>query len=146
MGLLTFSINVTLDGCVDHQEGIADDETHAYFTRLMDEGGAMLWGRVTYEESRQDTGNRFGSYRIATAPVPEPVHHQHSHDAGRRVDRQHLVVCEHQPEVTRDRAAVRGAASPTSGRYIRPDRLQRPIGNETAAELCSQGAIKLLSG
>ncbi|MBP7141978.1 MAG: dihydrofolate reductase family protein [Opitutaceae bacterium] len=49
MGLLTFSINVTLDGCVDHQEGIADDESHAYFTRLMDESGAMLWGRVTYE-------------------------------------------------------------------------------------------------
>jgi dihydrofolate reductase len=49
MGLLTFSINVTLDGCVDHREGIADDETHAFFTRLMDEAGAMLWGRVTYE-------------------------------------------------------------------------------------------------
>ena len=49
MGLLTFSINVTLDGCVDHQEGIADDETHAFFTDLMDEAGAMLWGRVTYE-------------------------------------------------------------------------------------------------
>ncbi|WUJ68189.1 dihydrofolate reductase family protein [Kribbella soli] len=49
MGLLTFSLNVTLDGCVDHQEGIADDETHAFFTRLLDEGGAMLWGRVTYE-------------------------------------------------------------------------------------------------
>ena len=49
MGLLTFSINITLDGCVDHKEGIADDETHAFFTRLMDEAGAMLWGRVTYE-------------------------------------------------------------------------------------------------
>lgn len=49
MGLLTFSLNVTLDGCVDHREGIANDETHAFFTRLMDEGGAMLWGRVTYE-------------------------------------------------------------------------------------------------
>jgi dihydrofolate reductase len=49
MGLLTFSINVTLDGCVDHQEGVADDETHAFFTRLLDESGAMLWGRVTYE-------------------------------------------------------------------------------------------------
>lgn len=49
MGLLTFSINVTLDGCLDHQEGIADDETHAHFTRLMDECGAMLWGRTTYE-------------------------------------------------------------------------------------------------
>ena len=49
MGLLTFGINVTLDGCVDHQEGIVDDETHAFFTRLMDECGAMLWGRTTYE-------------------------------------------------------------------------------------------------
>ncbi|MFE9957148.1 dihydrofolate reductase family protein [Micromonospora sp. NPDC005299] len=49
MGPLIFSLNLTLDGCVDHQEGIADDETHAFFTRLMDEGGAMLWGRVTYE-------------------------------------------------------------------------------------------------
>jgi len=49
VGLLTFAINVTLDGCVDHQEGIADEETHAFFTRLMEEHGAMLWGRVTYE-------------------------------------------------------------------------------------------------
>ena len=49
MGLLTFSINVTLDGCIDHEEGIADAETHAWFTRLMNEHGAILWGRVTYE-------------------------------------------------------------------------------------------------
>lgn len=49
MGILTFSINLTLDGCVDHEEGIADDETHAHFTRLMDLHGAMLWGRITYE-------------------------------------------------------------------------------------------------
>lgn len=49
MGLLTFSINVTLDGCIDHEEGIADEETHAFFTHFMDESGAMLWGRVTYE-------------------------------------------------------------------------------------------------
>lgn len=49
MGLLTFTLNITLDGCVDHQEGIADGETHAFFTRLMDEAGAMLWGRTTYE-------------------------------------------------------------------------------------------------
>jgi dihydrofolate reductase len=49
MGILTFCINVTLDGCVDHQEGIANDATHAFFTGLMDGSGAMLWGRVTYE-------------------------------------------------------------------------------------------------
>lgn len=49
VGRLTFCLNVTVDGCVDHLEGIADDETHAFFTRLLDESGAMLWGRVTYE-------------------------------------------------------------------------------------------------
>jgi len=49
MGLLTFAINVTLDGCCDHRAAIADDELHDYFTRLMDAAGAMLWGRVTYE-------------------------------------------------------------------------------------------------
>lgn len=49
MGLLTFCLNLSLDGCIDHQEGIADDETHAFFTRLLDESGAMLWGRITYE-------------------------------------------------------------------------------------------------
>ncbi|MFJ7750459.1 dihydrofolate reductase family protein [Arthrobacter sp. NPDC097144] len=49
MGQLTFSFNVTLDGCIDHREGIADEETHAHYTRLLDESGAMLWGRTTYE-------------------------------------------------------------------------------------------------
>jgi dihydrofolate reductase len=49
MGLLTVALNVTLDGCYDHREGIADDELHRYFTRLMDAAGAMLFGRATYE-------------------------------------------------------------------------------------------------
>lgn len=49
MGLLTFALNVTLDGCCDHREGIADDELLRYYTRLMDEAGGMLFGRVTYE-------------------------------------------------------------------------------------------------
>jgi dihydrofolate reductase len=40
---------VTLDGCYDHREGIADDALHDHFTQLMDAAGAMLWGRVTYE-------------------------------------------------------------------------------------------------
>ncbi len=49
MGLLTFGLNVTLDGCIDHTQGIADDELHDHWTRLMDESGAMLFGRNTYE-------------------------------------------------------------------------------------------------
>jgi dihydrofolate reductase len=49
MGKLTFALNVTLDGCVDHREGIADAELHEHFTRLMEDAEAMLFGRVTYE-------------------------------------------------------------------------------------------------
>ncbi len=49
MGLLTFGINLTLDGCCDHTVGIADEALHDYFTGLMDGAGAMLWGRTTYE-------------------------------------------------------------------------------------------------
>ena len=49
MGLLTFALNVTLDGCCDHREGVADDEMLRYWTRLMDAAGAMLFGRRTYE-------------------------------------------------------------------------------------------------
>ncbi|NHI16694.1 dihydrofolate reductase family protein [Microbacterium excoecariae] len=49
MGTLTFGLNVTLDGCTDHRVGIADEETHAHFTALMDACDAMLWGRATYE-------------------------------------------------------------------------------------------------
>jgi hypothetical protein len=30
MGLLAFALNVTLDGCHDHREMIADDKLHRY--------------------------------------------------------------------------------------------------------------------
>ena len=49
MGLLTFALNVTLDGCCDHREMVADDEMHRCWTRVMDAAGAMLFGRRTYE-------------------------------------------------------------------------------------------------
>ena len=49
MGHLTFALNVTLDGCCDHREGVADDEMLRYWTRVMDAAGAMLFGRLTYE-------------------------------------------------------------------------------------------------
>jgi dihydrofolate reductase len=49
MGLLTFGLNVTLDGCCDHRAGVVDEELHRYWTRLMDAAGGMLFGRRTYE-------------------------------------------------------------------------------------------------
>ena len=48
-GRLTFSLNVTLDGCCDHREMIADDELLDHFTQLIDRAGAILYGRTTYE-------------------------------------------------------------------------------------------------
>jgi len=48
-GTLTFALNVTLDGCCDHREGIADDELHDHYTQLIGTAGAMLFGRTTYE-------------------------------------------------------------------------------------------------
>ena len=44
-----FAINITLDGCVDHTKGVADDETHEYFTDLLREVDLLVFGRVTYE-------------------------------------------------------------------------------------------------
>jgi dihydrofolate reductase len=49
MSLLTFTLNVTLDGCCDHRVMIADDEMLDHFTHLIGIAGAMLYGRTTYE-------------------------------------------------------------------------------------------------
>ena len=44
-----FAINTTLDGCVDHTKGVADDETHAYFTDLLRKVDLLVFGRITYQ-------------------------------------------------------------------------------------------------
>ena len=46
---LRYSINVTLDGCCDHREGIADEELHRYAAENVAWADALLFGRVTYE-------------------------------------------------------------------------------------------------
>lgn len=46
---LRYSINVTLDGCCDHREGIADDELHRHAAENIAQSDALLFGRVTYE-------------------------------------------------------------------------------------------------
>jgi dihydrofolate reductase len=44
-----FAINITLDGCCDHTKGVADDETHEYFTDLLREVDLLVFGRITYQ-------------------------------------------------------------------------------------------------
>ena len=46
---LRYSINVTLDGCCDHREGIADEELHRRAMESIARADALLFGRVTYE-------------------------------------------------------------------------------------------------
>ena len=46
---LRYSINVTLDGCVDHRAIPADEELHRHAAETLARADALLFGRVTYE-------------------------------------------------------------------------------------------------
>ena len=46
---LRYSINVTLDGCCDHREMIADEDLHRNAVENLRQADALLFGRVTYE-------------------------------------------------------------------------------------------------
>ena len=46
---LRYSINVTLDGCCDHQAFLQDEELHRYWAAELVRADALLFGRVTYE-------------------------------------------------------------------------------------------------
>ncbi len=46
---LRYSINVTLDGCVDHLAVVPDEELHRFWAEKLAEADALLYGRVTYE-------------------------------------------------------------------------------------------------
>jgi dihydrofolate reductase len=45
---LRYSINVTLDGCCDHQEGIADEDLHRNAAENIAQAD-LIFGRVTYQ-------------------------------------------------------------------------------------------------
>jgi dihydrofolate reductase len=46
---LRYSINVTLDGCCDHREVLADEDLHRHAVENLERADALLFGRVTYE-------------------------------------------------------------------------------------------------
>ncbi len=49
MGLLRYSINVTLDGCCDHRAIAPDEDLHRNAVKNLEQADALLFGRVTYE-------------------------------------------------------------------------------------------------
>ena len=53
MRQLRFGINVTLDGCVHHEAGLLPDhESMSVWTSELASGGALLYGRTTFEMMR----------------------------------------------------------------------------------------------
>ena len=62
---LRYAINVTLDGCCDHQVVTPDEEQHRYWAAQLERADALLFGRVTYE--MMESAWR----RPATGPWPE---------------------------------------------------------------------------
>ena len=62
---LRYSINVTLDGCCDHREGIADVDIHRHAMENIAQADALLFGRVTYEMME-------AAWRLATRTVVMP--------------------------------------------------------------------------
>ena len=46
---LRYSINVTLDGCVDHHAIVPDEEVHQRAAATIARADALIFGRVTYE-------------------------------------------------------------------------------------------------
>ena len=49
MGRLTYSINVTLDGCVDHRSALADEALHRHAMEGLASADALIFGRVTFQ-------------------------------------------------------------------------------------------------
>jgi dihydrofolate reductase len=62
---LRYSINVTLDGCSDHREGIADEDIHRHAMENIAQADALLFGRVTYQMMEE-------AWRLATRTVVMP--------------------------------------------------------------------------
>jgi dihydrofolate reductase len=48
MRKVVFAINITTDGYCSHEDMIADEEVHQYFTRLLRNADLILFGRKTY--------------------------------------------------------------------------------------------------
>ena len=58
---LRYSINITLDGCIDHLAIVPDEELHRHHAENIARADALIFGRVTYgmmEEAWRWTGVR----------------------------------------------------------------------------------------
>src|SRR3954464_14482029 len=77
---LRYSINVTLDGCVDHRVGVPDEELHRHHARNIEQADALLLGRVTYQMMEEawrpvaETGERPDRMSDWMVPFARTIH------------------------------------------------------------------------
>ena len=63
---LRYSINVTLDGCVDHRAALADEDLHQVAAEGIRQADAMILGRVTYQMMEE-------AWRLETRTIDMPA-------------------------------------------------------------------------
>jgi len=83
---LRYSINVSLDGCVDHMAGTPDQETHHHAAQTIARADAIILGRTTYElmefwrtaedlppwtRSFEQSINAAKKYLVSSTPEPD---------------------------------------------------------------------------
>lgn len=61
---LRYAINVTLDGCCDHQAGATDAELHRYWAEHLARADSLLFGRITYQMMEQ-------AWRLRAGVMPD---------------------------------------------------------------------------
>ena len=74
-------MNMTLDGFCDHTAMMADEEIHDHYSELLRSGGAVLYGRITFQLMeywltvlKEPTGNRsMDEFAIAMDNIPKIV-------------------------------------------------------------------------
>lgn len=86
---LRYSINVTLDGCVDHRVGIPDEALHRHHMENIEQADALLFGRVTYEmmESAWRLPAAAGQWPEWMEPFARTIDAAKKHVVSRKLDR-----------------------------------------------------------
>lgn len=91
MRKLIAAINMTIDGYCDHTAGIPDEELHQHYTDLLNDAGAILYGRITYQLMgsywptvvKDPTGNKpMDDFAMAIENIPKIVFSHTLHDVG----------------------------------------------------------------
>ena len=103
MRSLRYCINISLDGCVDHRVGLADEETHKFHARSLERADALLYGRITYS-MMQEGWRSVAESGLASPGMPQwVVPFAQTIDAARK-----YVVTNTLPQVDWNAQIIRG--------------------------------------